>query len=190
MNFKGDLNLCYGYGDPHYVQFVNIQIIFFVDIYDLNLKKTLIKLKGGKKLDITDDCSYVLATNNCFSSNRSNSNNNYTYEVVVNHEKGMYESSNMVFIKSVDVLINGTIFSIEKNFTVDSEIQTLPYTSHHKKCRAYQKFKYIVLECEWFKLEFDGVQYMKFQDCAERVCGLCGSKDESDKFNISNWSRC
>lgn len=33
------------------------------------------------------------------------------------------------------------------------------------------------METDEFMLQFDGNKYLKFSECGDRVCGLCGTKN-------------
>ncbi len=133
---------------------------------------------------ITDLCPYTLATDSCLPGERR-----ANYEVVVNHEN-RYNNTAAIFIKSVDAYIRGVIYTIDANLSVNRQRVSLPYTSQDNSCRAYKQLRYTVLECQLFKVEFDGVQFLKFQECGKNVCGLCGNKLNAYPINPRQWSQC
>lgn len=66
----------------------------------------------------------------------------------------------------------------------------LPYFSSDKTIRAYNlDDKYIVFDTDLFNIQFDGIQLLKFRQCDQNVCGLCGNNNQNknDDSNVNSF---
>lgn len=76
--------MCFGYGDPHYITFDNL------------------------RFDIITDCTYVLATDECYGRNAS-------YKILVEHEMRF---NNTFFIKQLHIFLDQDVYRMTTTVNV------------------------------------------------------------------------
>ena len=124
-------------------------------------------------------CSYIVATDDCLGFLK-------TYTVTVDLEN-RFNNLAAIYIKRVNIeLITGENIKIGQDLIVNNQPQSLPYIT--ARVSALKQFNYIVVKAGKVIVKFDGVQYFKVIECGARVCGLCGSKNDTEVIVIQDFS--
>ena len=167
------------------IKFLNLKIISLIEITRYIFFKSYgfgdphIRTFKGHEFSLPNLCSYVVATDACLGFLK-------TYSVTVDLEN-RFNNLAAIYIKRVNIeLSTGENITIGKDLIVNNQPQSLPYIT--AIVSATKQFNYIVVKAGKVIVKFDGVQYLKVLECGARVCGLCGSKNDTEIIVIENFS--
>ena len=59
----------------------------------------------------------------------------------------------------------------------------LPYKTN--KVEIYKVGTYTAMDTHYFSLMFDGQKFIKFQQCASEICGVCGNHNNDPLDDLS-----
>ncbi len=63
-------------------------------------------------------------------------------------------------------------------------LSTLPYRNGF--LRAFRNNAYIVIDTEFFNLQYDSIHFIKLRQCNKDVCGICGNNNGDPLDDVVN----